>query len=164
MTRLIKKTLKISSLLLPTLMAMALWTGAAYAQNGRHEHGAHDRMHNADDNRQHEGMHEESVYGLGKTVQAKIVDGVQVVEITVGPKGYQPGSIALKKGVPVRLVFTRIEDGGCAYQVQIPEFGIRATDLPLNKPVTVVFTPKEEGEFTFACGMDMMQGALLVKS
>jgi len=33
--------------------------------------------------------------------------------------------------------------------------------LPLNEPVMVEFTPRN-GEFTFACGMDMIKGKLTV--
>lgn len=97
-------------------------------------------------------------------VHPKLIDGVQVVEIGVSKTGFSAKKIALKAGVPARLVFTRTEDGGCAYQVQIPDFKIEATDLPLNKPVAITFMPQESGQYTFACGMDMVKGALLVKS
>jgi hypothetical protein len=34
--------------------------------------------------------------------------------------------------------------------------------IPLNEPVTVEFTP-HRGEFSFACGMDMLKGKLIVE-
>jgi plastocyanin domain-containing protein len=37
-----------------------------------------------------------------------------------------------------------------------------ASKLPLNEPVTVEFTPRK-GELTFACGMDMIKGKLIVE-
>ena len=78
--------------------------------------------------------------------------------------GYSAERIALKAGVPARLVFTRTAEGGCTHQVQVPAFGIEATDLPVGEPVAVEFTPEESGEFAFACGMDMARGMLVVQS
>lgn len=94
----------------------------------------------------------------------QIVDGVQVVNVTVGPLGYEPGEIALQAGMPARLVFTRTIEGDCPSQVQIPALGVEATDLPMHEPVAVEFTPDEGGTFAFVCGMDMMRGSLLVQS
>jgi len=91
-------------------------------------------------------------------------DGVQVVEVEAGPDGYVPGRIALEAGVPARIIFTRTTDSACLEQVQIPAFGIETTDLPMNEPVTVEFTPDETGEFQFVCGMDMQHGTMVVRS
>lgn len=35
--------------------------------------------------------------------------------------------------------------------------------LPLNKPVSIEFTPTKTGEVRYACGMGMMGGVLLVE-
>ncbi len=91
-------------------------------------------------------------------------DTVQVVEINVGPQGFEPEEVKLEPGVPARLVFTRTTDATCATQVQVPAFDVEKTDLPLNEPVAVEFTPRETGTFSFACGMDMLAGAIVVKS
>lgn len=95
---------------------------------------------------------------------ARAQDDVQVVEVTVGPNGYDPEQIELDADTPARLVFTRTTDGTCAKQIQIPAFGIENTPLPLNEPVTFEVAPQEAGTFTFACGMDMMKGTIVVKS
>ena len=92
------------------------------------------------------------------------VDGVQTIGITVGQMGYEPGVIELAAGVPARLVFTRTVESACAEEVQVPAFGVEPTDLPLNEPVAIEFTPTEAGEFAFVCGMDMMRGQLVVRS
>ena len=115
---------------------------------------------------QHEGM----MQGMDAAPQASAegaaaalaADSVQVVNITVGPSGFVPKEIALEAGVPARLVFTRTTDGTCATQVQIPGFGIEKTELPLNEPVAFELTPEETGTFTFACGMDMLKGSIIV--
>lgn len=134
-------------------LALVLTAGAASAQSHQHEkHEGHGAM-------QHGAMHQG-----GDVLQPRLIAGVQVVELEVGKMGYSADKIALAAGVPARLVFTRTEEGGCTHQVQIPAFGVEATDLPLNEPVAIEFTPEEAGTFTFACGMDMIQGSLLVRS
>ena len=95
---------------------------------------------------------------------ARMEDGVQVVEIEASGSGYQPEEITLQPGVPARLIFTRTTDAECLHQVQVPEFGIDKTDLPKNEPVTIEFTPDEEGTFEFVCGMDMQGGTVIVRS
>lgn len=89
-------------------------------------------------------------------------DSVQTATITVGASSFEPQRITLEAGIPARLVFTRTTDATCAKQVQIPDFDVQKTDLPLNEPVTITFTPEEAGTFTFACGMNMMKGTLVV--
>ncbi|MGI9174357.1 MAG: cupredoxin domain-containing protein [Rhodothermales bacterium] len=94
----------------------------------------------------------------------RIEDGVQVIEVTVGQMGYEPQQIALEAGIPARLVFTRTIEGDCPSQVRVPEFDVEKTDLPMNQPVAIEFTPDEAGTFQFVCGMDMMKGTLVVES
>ncbi len=94
----------------------------------------------------------------------RLIDGVQVVEVRAGKLGYEPKRIALKAGVPARLVFTRTVDAGCSEDVTIPGLGVEKTKLPLNEPVAIEFTPEEGGDYTFVCGMDMQEGTLVVHS
>lgn len=96
--------------------------------------------------------------------EPRLEDGVQVVEVEAGPMGYRPASVALDAGVPARIVFTRTVESECSSQITVPAFGVPATDLPLNEPVAVEFTPDESGEFEFVCGMEMQRGALLIQS
>ena len=84
-------------------------------------------------------------------------------EIRVTVKGeYSPDRIVLKKGRPVRLLFFREDDSECTAQVVIPDLNVKQ-DLALKKDTVVAFVPEKEGEFTFACGMDMMKGKLVVE-
>ena len=87
--------------------------------------------------------------------------GVQEVRITV-KGGYEPDVIAVKQGVPVRLNFYRDETASCSEQVVFGDFGI-ARDLPAFQTTSIEFTPDKAGEFTFACGMNMMRGKILVE-
>ena len=43
----------------------------------------------------------------------------------------------------------------------IKDHGINAP-LPLDKPVTVEFTPKKSGEIRYACGMNHVSGVVFV--
>jgi plastocyanin domain-containing protein len=86
-----------------------------------------------------------------------------VQEINVTVKGeYSPDRIVVKKGRPVRLLFYREDDSECTAQVVIPDLNVKQ-DLALKKDTAVDFVPEKEGEFTFACGMDMMKGKLVVE-
>lgn len=92
------------------------------------------------------------------------IDGVQVIRIQVGPTGYLPTRVLLQAGVPARLIFTRTTPGECAKQVQIPKYGIRRTNLPLDEDVAIEFTPTDPGEFAFNCGRNDMTGTIIVES
>ncbi len=88
--------------------------------------------------------------------------GVQEIKVTVRG-GYSPDIIVVKKDMPVRLNFYRDETSSCSEQVVFGDFGI-AKDLPAFKTTTIEFTPDKTGEFTFACGMNMLRGKLIVQS
>ena len=91
-------------------------------------------------------------------------NGYQVLHVQASVLGFEPRTIRLRPGVPARLVFTRTDDNECMEKVQIPAFGVEQTDLPLNEPVTIEFTPDEGGEFTFTCGMEMQTGTIVVRA
>jgi len=88
----------------------------------------------------------------------------QVVHVVVTDAGYAPASIQFKAGVPARIVFKQETDSHCLSQVKIDDFGIAATDLPLNQETTVEFTPGQTGTYSFTCGMDMARGTIIVAS
>ncbi len=87
--------------------------------------------------------------------------GLQEIKVTV-KGGYSPDVIVVKSGVPVRLNFYRDETSSCSEQVVFGDFGI-ARDLPAFKTTPIEFTPEKTGEFTFACGMNMLRGKLIVQ-
>jgi plastocyanin domain-containing protein len=83
-----------------------------------------------------------------------------VVQMTVTDAGFEPNTVKIKKGVPVKLVITRKTDKTCAKEIVIDEYGIN-TPLPLGKAVTVAFTPTKSGELKYGCAMDKMIGGVL---
>jgi plastocyanin domain-containing protein len=86
----------------------------------------------------------------------------KTVQMTVTSEGFVPPRIEAKKGEPLTLVITRKTDRTCATEIVVKEYGINQP-LPLDKPVTVTFTPKKSGEVRYACGMDMISGTLVVQ-
>ena len=98
----------------------------------------------------------------GESVAAQpAAGGVQEIDVTVRG-GYQPASIVVKAGQPVRLNFTRREASTCGEEVIIPAFGKRA-HLPENQTVMVEVKPEKPGEYEFTCGMSMYRGKLIVE-
>jgi plastocyanin domain-containing protein len=79
------------------------------------------------------------------------------VEITVTEKGYEPEKIAVKKGEPVTLVFTRKTEKTCANEV-VMDTGTEKINkpLPLNQPVEFAITFAKSGEIKYGCSMDKM--------
>jgi plastocyanin domain-containing protein len=88
-------------------------------------------------------------------------DGAQTATVEITDKGFEPSNLKLKAGAPAKVTFVRKTDATCAKEVVIKEYKINRK-LPLNEPVTVEFTP-HKGEFSFACGMDMIKGKLIVE-
>ncbi len=96
---------------------------------------------------------------FGKKTQEVAVE--RQVRITVDG-GYSPSVIRIKNGQPVTLQFLRRDSSSCMEEVVLPDFGIRQM-LPLNQETAVTITPKQAGEFGFACGMNMYRGKILVE-
>ncbi len=87
-------------------------------------------------------------------------DGVRSIAIEAGKEGYVPDKIAGKAGEKLKLVFTRTVEGECLAQVKVA--GGSVVELPMNKPVEISVTVPATGQLTFACGMDMFTGVIVV--
>ncbi len=82
------------------------------------------------------------------------------IELAITDAGFVPARIAAKAGVPLTMVITRKTDHTCAKEILFAgQEG--ETDLPLDKAVTVSYTPKAAGEVRFGCAMGMMVGGVL---
>lgn len=98
--------------------------------------------------------------GSAKAVKAANVPA-GATKITVSSDGYEPSSISVVKGQPVRLAFYRADAENCGGEVVFAKQKIRKK-LPVGETVMVEFTPSEAGEIAFGCGMDMLRGKLVV--
>lgn len=97
-----------------------------------------------------------------QAVAASVADsGRQDVTIIVRG-GYEPGTVQVKAGVPVRLVFDRQETSGCSEEVVFPDFGLRKY-LPANERTVLELTPPRAGVYEFTCGMSMLRGKLIAE-
>ena len=76
--------------------------------------------------------------------------------------GYDPGTVTVKAGSPVRLVFDRQETSSCSEEIVLPDFGIRRY-LPAHEKTAVEFTPTAAGTYEITCGMGMLHGKLVVE-
>jgi plastocyanin domain-containing protein len=93
---------------------------------------------------------------------AKGASQVQTVAVKVTPDGFVPAELAVAQGKPIRLVMTRETDQTCARQVVFASLNLKK-DLPLNEPVTIDLPAQPAGRLAYACGMDMVHGALVVQ-
>ena len=87
--------------------------------------------------------------------------GIQEVRITVHG-GYEPATIRVSAGKPVRLVFDRQETSSCSEEVVFPSFGVRKF-LPAFQTTAFEVTPPSPGTYAFTCGMGMLHGTLVAE-
>jgi len=86
----------------------------------------------------------------------------QRLEIEVIASGYRPETVEAEAGRPILLVFRRTTEESCGATVVFPGLGIQH-DLPLNETVEISLAPQRPGKVDFACAMDMMHGAVVVR-
>ena len=101
------------------------------------------------------GHHEASA------IAAEVANQEQSIEIVVNG-GYSPEHVVLKKGTPAVLNFTRKDASGCLDHVVFPDFGINQ-ELPRGEKVAVKIDTEQAGEFSWACGMDMFHGKIVIQ-
>jgi plastocyanin domain-containing protein len=86
-----------------------------------------------------------------------------VPQVTITVKGgYDPATVRVRAGAPVRLVFDRQETSGCSEEIVLPDFGIRRF-LPAFQQTTIEVTPPAPGRYEFTCGMSMLRGVLVAE-
>lgn len=102
-------------------------------------------------------------FGKHEASQATaIVSGNQQTASVIVNGGYNPSVLVLKKGVPAKLTFNRKDPSTCLEKVVFPDFGINA-DLPQNKDVALSIDTSKAGEYSYACGMNMFHGKIIIK-
>ncbi len=83
-------------------------------------------------------------------------NGVQVVKMSEGSRGYFPNKFTIKKGVPVRWVIQAENPYSCASFLVVPKLGVEKT-LQVGENI-IEFTPEWEGKINFSCSMGMYTG------
>lgn len=85
----------------------------------------------------------------------------QTVNMDLTYLGYQPNTLYIKKGVPVRWVINVKEMSGCTNAIMIESLGIKK-DLKYGENI-IEFTPPENAkEIKFSCGMRMVWGKFII--
>lgn len=90
---------------------------------------------------------------------AEIVGGVQKISVDVSKGYYDPSVIELKAGVPAEITFS--QSSGCTGYIQSQDLGF-SEDLS-SGPKTVKVAALTAGTYSFACGMNMVSGSVVVK-
>lgn len=101
--------------------------------------------------------------GDKKTAQA--VENVQfpsdAKKVIVSKNGYEPSEISFKKGEPMKIAFYRSDSENCGGEVVFKDLNI-TKKLPVGELVVVDLKDLKSNEISFACGMNMLKGKVLV--
>lgn len=89
------------------------------------------------------------------------IDGFQTVTLSWGKFNYNPETITVSAGKPVRIIADLTRLSGCFQSFVIPDLGIEYYfDVGSE---TVEFTPTTKGTYRFSCAMGMGKGTLIVE-
>ena len=100
------------------------------------------------------------VVGVG-VVAVNVEAHTRTVKISVSKSGFSPSSVDAEAGHKLNLVFNRADKNNCGSKVVFAKLGI-TKNLPVGKDVVVSITPTEAGQISFACGMGMYKGSIVV--
>jgi copper ion binding protein len=84
----------------------------------------------------------------------------QTVRMAVTSRGYEPNTLYVKRGIPVRWVIEGKELSRCTDEIVLPEYNIRKKLGPGEN--VIEFTPTREGVIRFSCWMQMVWGKFVV--
>jgi plastocyanin domain-containing protein len=87
-----------------------------------------------------------------------------LADVTASEHGFSPASVKLPGGGPgshMPVTFVRTTDKTCATEVVFPDLKIEQK-LPLNQVVSVDLPTDAPTTLTFACGMGMYKGSVVV--
>ena len=82
--------------------------------------------------------------------------------IIVSENGFTPEEITFKQGQPLKLAFYRADAKNCGSEIIFKDLNIKK-NLPVGKVVLIDIPTEKAGEFSFACGMDMLKGKIIVQ-
>jgi uncharacterized protein len=85
---------------------------------------------------------------------APLIDGKQVVQMSVDGLTYTPHRFTVLEGVPVRWEIDGRNAQGCGRVITIPKLG-RTETLPKDSIKVIEFTPTQTGTISFSCTMGM---------
>lgn len=89
------------------------------------------------------------------TPTSQIIDGKQIVDMTVNGYSYTPSKFTVVQGVPVEWRIDGKNAAGCGQVLVMPTLGVTKYLSP-DGITTITFTPTETGTIPFNCSMGMM--------
>lgn len=89
-----------------------------------------------------------------------VTGGAQEVAMKVGPGYYEPNSLTIRAGVPVRWVVDGAGAQGCTSQLVIPDLNI-VKFLTRGQNI-IEFVAPDPGRIAFSCSMGMVRGSFTV--
>lgn len=109
------------------------------------------------------GVNLSSAFG-GGTQQAgsapTVNGGVQEIAIKVTRNGYEPQSLTIKAGIPVRWKIDGTEAAGCTSIMTIPT--LKVSQALRSGENIIEFTAPKKGQLAFMCSMGMVRGSFTV--
>lgn len=96
---------------------------------------------------------------------APIVNGKQIIKMTVLGSSYSPNYFKLKAGIPVQWEITSSGQSGCDSGAIVANGllqGITYLDPGAGQVKVVEFTPQSVGTYRFSCTMGMVRGTIEV--
>jgi plastocyanin domain-containing protein len=87
------------------------------------------------------------------------------IDISITEAGFEPDNVTVKAGEEVTLAFTRKTDQTCATEVVlfVNDKDKVEKKLPLNEVVPVDVKFSKTGKISYACGMNMYKGVIVVQ-
>jgi sulfite exporter TauE/SafE/copper chaperone CopZ len=86
---------------------------------------------------------------------ARVVNGIQEIDIKVNDQGYSPAAIVVQRGIKAKIKFIGEKLNYCNYVVVFPEY---QGQLDLSQGQTETPEINITQDFTFQCGMGMLHG------
>lgn len=106
-------------------------------------------------------------YTVPPAVQVPVNEqGIQEIVLVVSASGYSPVHFAVKKDMPVRLIFRQLGQVGCGNELSIQWGPQRQAHLILTSPTAkqvIEFTPQQVGDYPFHCPHKIYQGVMTVQ-
>ena len=99
--------------------------------------------------------------GGGVQARVAVANGVQSISIHASPEGYSPAAFTVRKGMPVRIMFSADQYAGCGRQLIMKDFGVNVV-AQSGQEIPIEFTPAKEGVFPYRCSMNMFRGQMTV--
>lgn len=93
--------------------------------------------------------------------KSSVSNGSMVVNMSVTSRGFEPSTLIIKEGVPVKWVIDGVQVSGCTNRIIIPSLDESISIGPGEN--VLEFTPTEKGTIPFSCWMGMVRGKFIVE-